>query len=590
MFASAAVYLLSALIVVPISKKLGLGSVMGYLIAGILIGPSTFSLVGDQSEVMHFAEFGVVMMLFLVGLELQPRVLWKLRSSIFGLGFLQVGLTVIIISGLLFLLTEMLWQTCLTLGLMFALSSTAIVLQTLQEKGWIKEPAGEKAFSVLLFQDIAVIPMLAMLPLLALSDLTNEQSDHNSLLSHLPMLWQVGGSIIAISLIVFASRYLINPIFKIIAKMHIRELFTVFALFIVISISLLMSAIGLSPALGTFLAGVVLAESDFRHELEGDIEPFKGLLLGLFFITVGASIDLALLSENAGLIICLVMSMILIKALILGVLASLFELKGKQLALFTLSLAQGGEFAFVLISMGASLAILNTFEQSVATLVVALSMLLAPVILMAFEKWISRCPDKVEVPDSDVEPTGNVIVIGYGRFGQVIGRILESQGYSLSILDHSISQIELLKPFGRKVFYGDGERLDLLEAAGAANASLIVISLDDPDKSMNIIELCKKHFPSLPIVARAVDRRHAYRLLRQDISSIRRETLDSSVRLGVEALKLLGVETFKAEHVGEFFISFDEQKLRELSNLWGTEKYSDAVKASVKEFEELSRV
>lgn len=590
MFASAAVYLLSALIAVPLSKKLGLGSVMGYLLAGILIGPSVLSLVGEQSEVMHFAEFGVVMMLFLVGLELQPRILWQLRNSIFGLGLLQVALTVMVIFGFLAIFTEMHWQTSLTLGLMFALSSTAIVLQALQEKGWIKEPAGEKAFSVLLFQDIAVIPILAMLPLLAFSDLVSEQDNHSSIISHLPMLWQVGGSILAIVLVVFVSRFLINPVFKMIAKMHVRELFTVFALFIVIAISLLMSSIGLSPALGTFLAGVVLAESDFRHELEGDIEPFKGLLLGLFFITVGASIDLSLLYENFGLISFLVAGLILAKATVLLLLGSMFKLKGKQLTLFTLSLAQGGEFAFVLISMGASLAILNGFEQSVATLVVALSMLLAPIILMTYEKWISRCPDEVVEPNSDVQASGNIVVVGYGRFGQVVGRILESQGYSLSILDHSISQIELLKPFGRKVFYGDGERLDLLEAAGAASASLIVITLDDPDKCMNIIKLCKKHFPSLPIAARAVDRRHAYRLLNEDVTCMRRETLDSSVVLSVEALKILGMETLEAEHVGEFFTNYDENKLRELHKLWGTEKYSDAVKESIKEFEELSKV
>ncbi|HCM47284.1 MAG TPA: potassium transporter, partial [Colwellia sp.] len=443
MLEMAVIYLAAAIVAVPIAKRLGLGSVLGYLIAGILIGPFVFELVGDQTDVMHFAEFGVVMMLFLVGLELQPSRLWKLRNSIVGLGGLQVLLTSSLFFIICYFVLSLRWETALAIGLMLALSSTAIVLQTLTEKGWIKQEAGQSAFSVLLFQDIAVIPILALLPLLAFNEITSLSSSHSNLIEHYPVYLQVAISIATIAIIILAGKYISAPLFRYIAETRLRELFTLFALFLVIVIAVIMQKIGLSPALGTFLAGVVLAESEFRHELEVDIEPFKGLLLGLFFITVGASIDFPLLIAQFNHVIVFVLGLIITKALVLYILAKLFKIKSKQKLLFTFALAQGGEFAFVLLSLTSSLQILTVEQTKITTLVVAISMLMAPLLLMVYEKVIDRENNIQQVFDEpeQIEPTKNVIIAGYGRFGQIVGRLLTAQGYHLSILDHSPSQI-----------------------------------------------------------------------------------------------------------------------------------------------------
>ncbi|WP_299003111.1 monovalent cation:proton antiporter-2 (CPA2) family protein [uncultured Shewanella sp.] len=580
MFELSVVYLAAAIIAVPIAKRLGLGSVLGYLLAGILIGPFFLSLVGDQTEVMHFAEFGVVMMLFLVGLELQPSRLWKLRRSIIGLGGLQLGLTTLVIFVVCFYIFLLSWQASLALGLMLALSSTAIVLQTLTEKGWIKQEAGQNSFSVLLFQDIAVIPILALLPLLALGD-SNVINNTESLIDGFPLIFQVIFSVMVIASIVFFGKFIAGPVFRYIAETRLREIFTVFALFLVIAIALLMQKIGLSPALGTFLAGVVLAESEFRHELEADIEPFKGLLLGLFFITVGASIDFSLLLEYFLLVFTCVIALIIVKATVLFVLGNIFKLQGNQKLLFTLALAQGGEFAFVLLSLTGSLSILSSMQVHLTTLVVAISMLLAPILLLGYEFFEKRkqlVTDEFDSPD-EIEATGNVIIAGYGRFGQVVGRLLKAQGYQLSILDHSPSQIEMVRRFGSKVYYGDAARFDLLAASGAAEAKLLVIAIDDPVKTLVIIELCQKYFPNLKLVARAIDRRHAYELMRLGIKCFRRETFDSATSLGIDALKLLGHSDTASQRAGELFRQHDEASLESLSHLWGDDQsYGVAIK------------
>ena len=579
----ALIYLAAAIVAVPIAKRLGLGSVLGYLLAGILIGPFLLGIVGDQTDVMHFAEFGVVMMLFLVGLELQPSRLWKLRHSIIGLGGLQVTLSTLILFAGCFYILELRWQTAMAIGLMLALSSTAIVLQTLAEKGWIKQEAGQNAFSVLLFQDIAVIPILALLPLLAFADLSGVTSvqSHGNLIEHFPVYGQVLISITVIAAIIFAGKYISAPVFRYIANTQLRELFTIFALFLVITIAVLMQKIGLSPALGTFLAGVVLAESDFRHELEADIEPFKGLLLGLFFITVGASIDFELFGQQFGTILALVFGLIVIKALVLYFLSVMFKLSGKQKYLFTLALAQGGEFAFVLLSLTSSLQILDVTQTKFATLVVAMSMLLAPLLLIFYDKVIDKktIADMAYESTEEIEPTTQVIVAGYGRFGQIVGRLLAAQGYHLSILDHSPSQIELLKRFGNKVYYGDASRQDLLEAAGANEAQLLVIAIDDADKIIELAKLAAKHFPNLKVVARARDRRHAYELMNIGITVFKRETFDSALNLGIEALKLLGNDDKTAQRAGKLFSDHDHESLRLLANLWGDDhSYGVAVK------------
>lgn len=577
----AVIYLAAAIIAVPIAKRLGLGSVLGYLLAGMLIGPFALSLVGDQTDVMRFAEFGVVMMLFLVGLELRPSRLWKLKHSIIGLGGLQVVLTTLALFGVGYYLLSLRWEAALAIGLMLSLSSTAIVLQTLNEKGWINQKAGKNAFSVLLFQDIAVIPILALLPLLVFSTNINMAADNGNLIDNYPAYGQVLISVAVIAAIIFAGRYIAAPLFRYIAETRLRELFTALALFIVIAIAVIMHKVGLSPALGTFLAGVVLADNEFRHELEADIEPFKGLLLGLFFITVGASIDFPLLADQFSTVVMLVAGLIVVKAAVLYMLALLFQIKGKQGLLFTLALAQGGEFAFVLLSLTSTLQILTPEQSKLTTLVVAISMLMAPVLVIFYDKVLNKdtqAPQSFD-PVEELEPTKNIIIAGYGRFGQIIGRLLTVQGYHLSILDHSSSQIDLVRRFGNKVFYGDAASRDLLAAAGAANAQLLVIAIDDPDKILKIAELAKKHYPELKIVARAIDRRHSYELLRLGVTTFKRETFDSAVNLGVEALTLLGNSRDNAERAGKLFSAHDEESLHTLANLWGDDRsYGVAVK------------
>ncbi|WP_440876372.1 monovalent cation:proton antiporter-2 (CPA2) family protein [Thalassotalea sp. PLHSN55] len=590
MLEMAVIYLAAAIVAVPIAKRLGLGSVLGYLLAGILIGPFVLALVGDQTDVMHFAEFGVVMMLFLVGLELQPSRLWKLRHSIVGLGGLQVVLTTLVFSACCYWLLAMRWQTSIAIGLMLALSSTAIVLQTLAEKGWTNQEAGQNAFSVLLFQDIAVIPILALLPLLAFTEVSAGVSEHGNVIAHYPAFIQVLISLGVIAAIVFAGKYISAPLFRYIAETRLRELFTLFALFLVISIAVIMQTIGLSPALGTFLAGVVLAESEFRHELEADIEPFKGLLLGLFFITVGASIDFPLLAEKFSVVVLLVVALIVIKALVLYGLSLLFKMSRNQKLLFTLALAQGGEFAFVLLSLTGSLQILTPEQSKLITLIVAISMLLAPLLLILYDKvFTAQCQTEQEYDNiEDMEAAKNVIVAGYGRFGQIIGRLLTAQGYHLSILDHSPSQIELLRKFGNKVFYGDAARLDLLHAAGAEQAELLVIAIDDGDKIIEMVELAHKHYPKLKIVARAIDRRHAYQLVQLGVTEFRRETFDSALNLGIEALTLLGNTETSAKRSADIFAKHDVETLYELEKLWGDDQsYGIAVKQRMEDLQQV---
>lgn len=576
----ALIYLAAAIVAVPVAKRLGLGSVLGYLLAGMLIGPFALGLVGDQSDVMHFAEFGVVMMLFLVGLELQPSRLWRLRKSILGLGGLQVILTTSILMLCAYFILQMRWQTALALSLMLSLSSTAIVLQTLDEKGWLKQEAGQNAFSVLLFQDIAIIPILALLPLLAFMPPVETQEHNASLIAHYSVWAQTLISIVVIAGIIFAGRYVSAPIFRYIAETRLREIFTVFALFLVVAIALLMQKIGLSPALGTFLAGVVLAESEFRHELEVDIEPFKGLLLGLFFVAVGASIDFGLLWQQFALVVALVLGLIVLKAAILLLLAKLFKITRKNQLLFALSLAQGGEFAFVLLNVTSSLQILSSEQVKLTTLVVAVSMLCAPIILALYGKFSAPKNVKAdyELPET-IELSRNVIIAGYGRFGQMIGRLLHAQGYQVTVLDHSPHQIDLLRKFGHKVFYGDAGRKDLLDAAGAQEAQLLVIAIDDSDKALEIVELAQKHYPNLKLAVRAKDRRHAYQLMYHKVDAFNRETFDSAITLAVDALKLLGNDPIAAERAGHLFRQHDMESLEKLADVWGDDQsYGIAVR------------
>ena len=586
----ALIYLAAAIVAVPIAKRVGLGSVLGYLIAGILIGPYALGVVGDQTDVMHFAEFGVVMMLFLVGLELQPSRLWKLRHSILGLGGLQVVLTAAAIFAFCYWFFAMHWQTALAIGLMLALSSTAIVLQSLEEKGWLKQEAGQNAFSVLLFQDIAIIPILALLPLLAFAPQTSTKEISDSIIASWPVWQQVCVSVAVIAAIIAGGKYVSAPLFRYIAQTHMREIFTIFALFLVVAIALVMQSIGLSPALGTFLAGVVLAESEFRHELEADIEPFKGLLLGLFFITVGASINFELLFNEFSTVIGLVVLLIVVKACILFALAVTFKINSKQQLLFALALAQGGEFAFVLLSVTTTLSILTPEQTSLVTLVVAVSMLIAPLLLMVYEQIQKRSSSALPEFDKpeQISTAKHVIIAGYGRFGQIMGRLLHAQGYEITVLDHSPSQIELLRRFGNTVFYGDAARQELLEAAGAHTAQMLVVAIDDPDKTIEIIKLAHKNYPQLKIVARAIDRRHAYQLLNLKVDAFNRETVDSAINLAVEALELLGNTKQDAERAGKLFRDHDRAAVLQLAALWGDDaSYGVAVRQRMEDLKQV---
>lgn len=592
MLISVLVYLCAAVVSVPVARRLGLGSVLGYLLAGLVIGPSVLSVVGDQTSVMHFAEFGVVMMLFLIGLELRPARLWQLRKAVFGLGAIQVVFTSFLLFGVLTLVLTALWQTSLTIALACSLSSTAIVLQSLSERDLLKSSIGERVFSVLLFQDIAVIPILALLPLLTLGQVGGVapvyHADDISWLSHQAGYIKAGVSVAAIAAIIMGGRILAHPIFGYVAHARMREVFTALSLLIVVAIEALMNWIGLSPALGAFLGGVVLADNDFRHEIEADIAPFKSLLLGVFFISVGAGINLHQLMVQPGFILTAVGVLIFVKGVILYGLARVFKFPKTDRRLFAVALAQGGEFAFVVFGLASQLGIISLEISSRANLIVALSMLVSPLLLMIYDRFFDVPTALVHREADTIDVQGEVIIVGYGRFGQIVGRLLFAQGYSLTILDHRPGQIDLLRRFGSQAFYGDAARVELLESAGAATAKLLVVAVDDQDKSLEVIETAQAHFPHLKILARAIDRVHVYQLMRYDLAGFRRETFDSAITLGIQALKLLGNSDRLAKRTAKRFTEHDEESLRLLSDLWGNdERYGLAVRERVEDLKQV---
>jgi monovalent cation:proton antiporter-2 (CPA2) family protein len=554
------IYLAAAVIAAPIASRLGLGSVLGYLIAGMAIGPSVLGLIGSEGQdVMHFAEFGVIVMLFLVGLEVRPSKLWELRKPILGLGGLQVIGTALVI-GLAGWFLGGDWQSSLTIGLILALSSTAIVLQSLNERGLLKTRAGQSCFSVLLFQDIAIIPILAFLPLIATRP---PSQDHGAnLIATLPEWAQALAVLAAVAAIIVAGRYLMRPAFRFIAATGMREIFVAFALFIVVAITLLMQFVGLSAALGTFLAGVVLAESEYRHELEMDLDPFKGLLLAVFFIAVGAGIDFSLLVNQPATLLGLVAGFILLKLVVLYVLARAFRMSRPDTSRFSFSLAQGGEFAFVLISFAAGLGLLSAGQSGLLVAAVALSMALAPLLMMTDDRLVQPFfarGEEARAPDQIVESGARVIIAGHGRYGMTVGRLLNASGLKAVVLDHDAEQIEALRRFGYKVYYGDASRLDLLAAAGAAEAEALVIAIDDRDKTLEIVETAKRHFPHLKLFARAFDRVHAYQLVNAGVPHVCREVFASSIDMGEKVLAALGRHPFEAHRAARAFKGHDEE-------------------------------
>ena len=571
LLAQAFVYLSAAVISVPIAKRLGLGAVLGYLLAGVAIGPFALGLLGAQGQsVMHFAEFGVVMMLFLVGLELEPALLWRMRVPIVGLGGAQVALTAAALAAL-GLLLGLRPQESLAVGLILALSSTAIVLQTLQEKGLMRTAAGQSAFAVLLFQDIAVIPMLAILPLLAtharLSPEAAGEHAHTTWIAGLPGWAQTLAVLGAVGAVVALGRYGVRPLFGLIARARQRELFVASALLLVIGVALLMEQVGLSPALGTFVAGVVLADSEYRHELESDIEPFKGLLLGLFFIAVGASIDFRVIEQQPAQIAGMVVGLILVKLVLLLALGRAFKLATDQTLLLSLALAQGGEFAFVLLSFAQHSGVLTAATSGPLVVVVTLSMALTPLILMLHERLVQPRLGTREQPEPFDEPEGGrpVIIAGYGRFGQICGRLLDAEGVEHTVLEYDSDQVDLLRRFGRKVYYGDAARQDLLHAAGASQAKLLILAIDQPERALQIVHTVRAHYPHLRILARARGRLDAYDLIEAGVAHVYRETFDTAARLGCDALVMLGRRAYTAQRATRRFQRHDEALLRELA-------------------------
>ncbi|HEY5715883.1 MAG TPA: monovalent cation:proton antiporter-2 (CPA2) family protein [Psychromonas sp.] len=578
-FVYAFIYLAAAVLAVPIARRLGLGSVLGYLIAGVFIGP-IIGLVGDEtSSIQHFAEFGVVLMLFLVGLELDPKMLWKMRNRLIGLGGLQVFLTVIIVMWIASHFVEH-WTTALTIGLIFSLSSTAIVLQTFNEKGLSKTEGGKNAFSVLLFQDIAVIPMLALIPLMALPELIEkaqqiassaaQHSDNWSLVASLPSWAYALAVVTAIVGVVFAGHYLSRPLFKFVASSGLREIFTASALMLVIGIAALMSLVDLSPALGTFLAGVVLANSEFRHELESNIEPFKGLLLGLFFITVGAGIDFYILYSHFLVIIALTLAVILLKAAVLFLLALLFKIKHSDRWLFALSLAQAGEFGFVLLNFTVQQHVLPAEIADPLSLVVTLSMFLTPALFIFFDKVVlPRYQQSSNQREQDhIDETGCVIIAGAGRFGQVVNRLLVANKVPTVVLDHESSMVDRLRQVQIKSYYGDATRPDLLHTAGIEEAKLLVVAIDDKIRATELVEYVKHAYPRVKILARAYDRGHYYSLTHAGADYIISETYLSAVELGTQALRHLGFTADKTAQLRHKFMNAEEKGKHSLYKIW----------------------
>ena len=589
----AIIYLSAAVVFVPIAKKLGMSSILGYLLAGIIIGPFVLGLIGQEGhDIMRFAEFGIVMMLFLIGLEMEPGKFSKMRKVFLGMGSMQLVGTILILFTGCFLFMDWDWKTTLAISTTLALSSSAIVLQSLSEKGLRNTAVGQSSFAVLLFQDIAVIPILIFLPILAKS-LPNATNDiHQSLISSFPGWLQAIIIVGIISLIYFGGRFLFVLLFKIIAKTRLQELFTASALLLVVSVSCLMHLIGISPALGTFLSGVVLANSEFRHELQGDIAPFKGLLLGLFFIGVGASINFQLVLENPIFILVFGAILTFVKFTVSFLISRFYKKKTEENILFALGLSQSGEFGFVIMSFCTQLLIVPIILANQIMAIIAMSMVSTPFLQFINERFIlpnSKINKKESEEESDIINEHNpVIIAGFGHFGSTVGRLLRANNIKSTILDNDCNQIDFLKKMGFRAHYGDATRLELLEAAGCANAKLFIAAIDDPKTNLRIIETLSVHFPNLKILTRARNRTDAYELIDHKVDHIYRETLYSAVNMGVDVLVELGFRKYTATRQATQFIKNDELTTRKLAQKrYNKMAYLTAINAEIKWLEHL---
>ena len=572
------IYLVAAVLIVPVAARLGIGAVLGYLVAGIAIGPWGLGLISDVDEILHFSELGVVFLMFIIGLELNPAKLWALRRSIFGVGAAQVIFSAAILGGLLWL-THFSWQAAIIGGIGLAMSSTAMALQLMMDKGMNRSEAGQLGFSVLLFQDIAVIPALALIPLLAGTDS-----------GHIDWM-KVGMKVLAFAGMLVGGRYLLRPIFRYIAASGVREVFTAASLLLVLGSALFMDALGLSMALGTFIAGILLAESEYRHELEVAIDPFKGLLLGLFFISVGMALNLGVLYTHIVTILLGVVTLVAVKTGVLYVLARIYGLRSSERQQFAGVLSQGGEFAFVLFSAASSAKLFSGEQLPMLLVTVTLSMMTTPLLMKGVDRLLAR---RFNETDEDAEKhfveddQPQVIVVGFGRFGQVVGRLLMANNKRITVLERDISVVSLMRKYGYKVYYGDATELELLRAAGAANAQSIVITCNEPEDVMTIVHLCQQHFPQLQIQARARGRVEAHELLQAGVTQFSRETFSSALELGRKTLMTLGMHPHQAHRAQQHFRRLDMRMLRELMpNLSESAAQASRVREARRELEDI---
>ena len=569
--------LVAGVLAVPLATRLGLGSVLGYLLAGMAISPLLAALSVDVEALQVFAEFGVVMMLFIIGLEMEPKRLWEMRGKLAGLGGGQVVLTTLVLTGIA-LLADQPWQTALAIGMVLALSSTAIIVQTLTEKGLMRTQGGEASFSVLLVQDVAVIPILALVPLLALPEFASLAAGHGEggahggidLTAHMSIWLAAAVRIAAVAAVIAIGIFAIRPLFRYIARANLRELFTAAALVVVIGIALLMSLVGLSPALGAFIAGVVLATSEYRHELESDINPFKGLLLGLFFITVGAGIDFGLAATIWDSVLFWAAVTIAAKMAVLLIVGWLYGLRKQALWLFCLSLPQAGEFAFVLIAFGVANAVFAPQFPAQLLLIVALTMLVTPLLFILYDKLIAHayCAGQGGREADAIEEENPIIIAGRGRVGGIVDRMLDASGHRATVIDYNSDHLEVLKKFGVSTYYGDATRPDLLASAGIERARILVVALDEREQIDKLVRYACANFPDLHVVARAKDRDHVYHLWAMGCRDIVRETYDSSLRMGRSVYEALGYDRQAAIAMVEAFETMDRTSMREVADTY----------------------
>lgn len=583
-----AIFVLLAVTValVPLAKAAGLGTILGYLAAGVLIGPYGLGLISDTETIRHISEFGIVMMLFLIGLELQPRELWRMRNKVAGLGLTQYLGTAALIAGIgsAFGLG---WQAAIIVGLTLAMSSTAIALQTIAARGIMQTDTGRGSLAVLLVQDVAVIPVLAIIPLLTGAQVSHGGAEAAATSPNWVLAIQIAG---AFAITILAGRYLMRPLMRAVARANIPEAFTALALAIVVGAAVLMEAIGLSPALGAFLGGVLLSDSEYRHELQGTIAPFQGLLLGLFFISVGTSIAFSVLAAQPFTVLGLVLGMVAVKALVLYILASLFRMHIADRLLFAALLSQTGEFAFVLLQFAGNAGTISGDLGHILTVAVALSMATTPLLLFGFDKLVrprfqSAAPARE--PDQ-IDQKNKVILLGYGRFGQIVTRLIRAQGFEMTLIDDDPAQIEMVKRFGVEVFYGSGDRLEILQAAGIEEAELLVIAVAGPERILSIARLVRRHYPSLKIAARAYDRTHAHELMEAGVEIWERETFKGALALGVKALEALGYSNRRASRLAKAFEEHDTRILNEAHALRGdAEAYVGYMRQSIGTLEQV---